>query len=131
MSVVVEYLDLDDYLTIAEQVTGTDRAVLAGLPRIGLAASALASPAAGFGEVEAYPEFHVKAAVLLVHLVKNHPLPDANKRCGYLACREFVARNGRSWTSDSVEGTDRLVRAIASDEVTIEDVAAWVARRTE
>ena len=53
MSAVVEYLDLDDYVTIAEHVTGTDRAVLAGLPRIGLAQSAPAAPAAGFGEVEA------------------------------------------------------------------------------
>ena len=68
--------------------------------------------------------------MLLVHLVKNHPLPDVNRRCGYLACREFVAPNGYSWTSDSVEGTDRFVRAIASDEVTLDEVAARVARRT-
>jgi death on curing protein len=79
--------------------------------------------------VEAYPDFHVKAAVLLTHLVKNHPLPDGNKRCAYLACREFVERNGRGWTSDSVEETDRFVRAVASDRVALEETASWVAER--
>ena len=50
-----------------------------------LADSALAAPQAGFGGVEAYPDFATKAAVLCWHLVKNHPLPDGNKRCAFLA----------------------------------------------
>jgi prophage maintenance system killer protein len=55
--------------------------LIADFNRIGLADSALAAPQAGFGGVEAYPDFATKAAVLCWHLVKNHPLPDGNKRC--------------------------------------------------
>jgi death on curing protein len=35
---------------------------------------------AGWGEEELYPDFVDKAAVLVVRLAKNHPLPDGNKR---------------------------------------------------
>jgi prophage maintenance system killer protein len=44
-----------------------------------LADSALHAPAAGFGDAEFYTDFVGKAAVLVVHLAKNHPLPDGNK----------------------------------------------------
>ncbi len=45
-----------------------------------LADSALHAPAAGFGDTDFYPHFVDKAAVLLVRLARNHPLPDGNKR---------------------------------------------------
>ncbi|HET7686335.1 MAG TPA: Fic family protein [Candidatus Limnocylindria bacterium] len=56
---------------------------IANFDRIGLAETALAAPQAGFGGVEAYPDFETKAAVLCWHLLKNHPLPDGNKRCAF------------------------------------------------
>jgi hypothetical protein len=70
----VDYLDLSDYLAIAERVLGIpaetlirfDRLVaLAGSALAGsaLAGSALAAPAGGYGGIEAYPEFVEKAAV--------------------------------------------------------------------
>lgn len=46
--------------------------------------SALHAPAAGFGDHEVYPDLIDKAAVLAVHLVKNHALPDANKRTSFI-----------------------------------------------
>jgi death on curing protein len=81
------YLELADYLLIAEQVLGLPAEAIAKFNRIGLAASALAAPQAGFGGVEAYPDFATKASVLCWHLVKNHPLPDGNKRCAFRRCR--------------------------------------------
>lgn len=60
---------------------GLSAEAIANFDRIGLAESALAAPQAGFGGVEACPDFETKAAVLCWHLVKNHPLPDGNKRC--------------------------------------------------
>jgi death-on-curing protein len=60
----LNYLELADYLVIAEAVMGVAAEVLARLERIGLAESALLAPAAGFGGVEAYPDFETKAAVL-------------------------------------------------------------------
>jgi death-on-curing protein len=56
------YLELADYLLIAEAVLGVPAELIADFNRIGLAESALAAPRAGFGGVEAYPDFATKAA---------------------------------------------------------------------
>jgi death-on-curing protein len=95
--VTVEYVELVDYLAIAAEVTGFDPATLARVARVNLADSALHAPAAGFGETDLYPDFVDKAAVLVVRLVKNHPLPDGNKRCAWVALRLFVEINNWSW----------------------------------
>jgi hypothetical protein len=57
------YLELADYLLIAERVLGLPAETIANFDRIGLAESALAAPQADFGGVEAYPDFETKAAV--------------------------------------------------------------------
>ncbi len=56
-------MELGDYLLIAEAILKIPAETLARLPRLDLAESALNAPSAGFGEVEAYPEFKVKVAV--------------------------------------------------------------------
>jgi death on curing protein len=89
---VIDYLDLVDYLLIADAVTGIPAETLAKLPRIDLADSALHAPRAEFGGVEFYPEFAVKAAVLCARLLRNHPLPDGNKRAAWVSLQEFIAR---------------------------------------
>ena len=76
----VRYLGLVDYIAIAAEVTGLDVETLMHVAKLDLADSALHAPAAGFGEVEFYPDFVTKAAVLVVRLAKNHPLPEGNKR---------------------------------------------------
>lgn len=65
----------------------------ARLPRIVLADSALAAPGADFGGQDAYPGPIEKAAVLVEHLARNHPLPDGNKRGAFLAAERFLAAN--------------------------------------
>lgn len=128
---MIRYLKLADFLLIAEAVLDVPAEAIARFNRIGLADSALAAPQAGFGGQEAYPDFATKAAVLCWHLVKNHPLPDGNKRCAFLATVEFVERNGRAWVpapGDPNE-TDRVVRAVASGEMREEDFRAWITRR--
>lgn len=76
----VEYLDLADYLAIAAAVTGLEPQTVMNITNIDLADSALHAPAAGFDDDDFYPDFVDKAAVLLVRLARNHPLPDGNKR---------------------------------------------------
>lgn len=88
-------LELADYLLSAERALGLPAEAIASFDRIGLADSALAAPQAGPGGVEAYTEFETQVAVLCWHLVKNHPLPDGNKRCAFLATVEFVERIGK------------------------------------
>jgi death on curing protein len=128
---VTVYLELADYLLIAERVLGLPAEAIASFDRIGLADSALAAPQAGFGGVEAYTEFETQAAVLCWHLVKNHPLPDGNKRCAFLATVEFVERNGRRWlvAPGDPEETNQVIRAVASGEVSQADFRDWIAAR--
>jgi len=92
----VRYLTLAEALVIAGAVTGIDSAVLSKSSRIGLLDSALNAPEASFGGQEFYPAFVDKAAVLTVHVARNHPLPDGNKRLAWGCLRMFCALNGRS-----------------------------------
>jgi len=82
---------------------------------IALAESALAAPAASFAGEEFYPEFTMKAAVLCSHLVRNHPLPDGNKRTAYLCLVEFVERNGYGWRQPTDEAVDALFHYTSGD----------------
>jgi len=128
---LIAYLEFADYLLIAESVLGLPAEAIANFNRIGLAQSALDAPRAGFGGVEAYPDFETKAAVLCWHLFKNHPLPDGNKRCAFLATVEFVERNGRTWVPapGDPDETDQVIRAVASGDVSQADFREWIAAR--
>lgn len=99
-----------------------------------LAASALAAPAGGYGGVEAYPEFVEKAAVLAWHLIRNHPLPDGNKRTGFLCLLEFVARNGFKWRIHPAEEEDETValfEGIAAGFVSRQELQRWLESHLE
>lgn len=128
---MTRYLDLGDYLLIAEAVLDISAERLARLDRIGLAESALQAPAAGFGGIDAYPEFTTKAAVLCWHLTKNHPLPDGNKRAAFIALRVFVERNGHTWhrSPTDPEDTDSVIRGVAAGTVGEAELAEWIRAR--
>jgi death-on-curing protein len=129
---IVEYLELGDYLLIAERVLGIDAHTLVRFARlVPVAESALAAPAAGFGEVEAYPDFGDKAAVLCSRIVRNHPMPDGNKRAAYLCLREFIARNGFGWSTPpgGVDETVAVIERLAAGELSEPDLAGWLRER--
>ena len=79
----VRYLDLVDYLLVAEATLGVEVEVLKKIAQLHLADSALGAPAAEFGGVEFYPDFNMKAAVLCSRLVRNHP-PSRRKQKSWL-----------------------------------------------
>jgi death-on-curing protein len=125
--VTIEYLDLADYLAIAAEITGLDVRTLTTVTRLSLADSALHAPAAGFGDVELYPDFVDKAAVLLVRLTNNHPLLDGNKRAAWVAMRLFIALNGWEWrTRPTIEDAEATVIAIAAGELDEPGAASWL-----
>ena len=66
--------------------------------------------------------------MLVVHLVKNHPLLDGNKRAAYLAMLEFLARNGRRFHATNVDGTIDMMVRIAGSEVDATKVEEWIRR---
>jgi len=76
--------------------------------------------------VELYPEFTAKAAVLCARLVRNHPLPDGNKRSAYLSLREFVARNGYHWNPPTDDETVSVMEALAAGEMSERDFKSWL-----
>jgi len=123
---LTEYLDLADYLLIAEVVLGVPAEEIARWPGVGLAESALQAPAMGFGGVEFYPDVIDKAAVLCVRLARNHPLPDGNKRVAYLALVEFLAPNRIEWSPPSAEETVTMIEGVAAGGVTERELADWL-----
>lgn len=121
----VRYVELADYLAIAAEITGLDTPTLIRVTKIDLAESALHAPAAGLGETEFYPDFIDKAAVLIVRLAKNHPLPDGNKRAAWVALRLFIEINGWTWnTMPAVDDAERAVLAIAAGTWSQDDASA-------
>jgi death on curing protein len=121
---------LEDYIDIATYLLDADHAAIAGLPRLALAESALHAPFASFGGVEAYPTLVEQAAVLLEHLVKNHPLPDANKRAAFLLTARFLDANGLVWEAQDVETDAGLIERVAAGRATHEEVVGWIRDRT-
>ena len=125
----IEYLELADYLAIAAEITGLDEQTIIRVTKLDLADSALHAPAAGFGEVEFYQDFIEKAAVLVTHLAKNHPLPDGNKRAAWVALRLFVEINEWSWQpTPSIDDAEQAVLAIASGDWDQDDMTTWLRR---
>ena len=125
----VRYVELADYLAISAEITGFDTPTLIRVTKVDLAESALHAPAAGFGETEFYPDFIDKAAVLIVRLAKNHPLPDGNKRAAWVALRLFIEINAWTWnTMPTVDDAERAVLAIAAGTWNQEDASTWLRR---
>lgn len=122
----VEYVDLADYVGIAAEVTGLEEAVIVKIANLDLADSALHAPGAEFGGEEFYPDFVDKAAVLVVRLARNHPLPDGNKRVAWVVLRYFLMLNGWEWTPPPVDEAETAVLAIAAGEWDEARTAVWL-----
>jgi len=126
----VNYLGLADYLAIAAEVTGLDPDILSRVTNLDLADSAI--PKGGMEGEDFYADFIDKAAVLVVRLAKNHPLPDGNKRATWVARRLFIESSTWAWrTYPSVDEAEEAVVAIASSEWDEKRVAAWLTSRLD
>ena len=121
----MRYLTLAEALTIAEAVTGIDTRTLRNAGRLELLDSALYAPQAGFGDTEFYPKFVDKAAVLVVRITRNHPLPDGNKRLAWQSLTMFCALNRYELDVSPDEAVSTML-AIAAGELDEVAVAAWL-----
>jgi death-on-curing protein len=125
-------IELGDFLVIAEHHTGIDAHQLARLPRVvTLAESALAAPFSGFGDVELFPSMAEKAAVYCSRIANYHPLPDGNKRTAYDTMREFIDRNGGTFThaDGGLPETAQMIEDLAAGIVSEEAFVRWVRER--
>ena len=124
----MRYLTLAEALAIAEVVTGIEATTLARTARVELLDSALHAPQAGFGDTEFYPAFVDKAAVLVVRLARNHPLPDGNKRLAWQALTVFCSLNGYQLEVPPDDAVEAMM-AIAAGELDEPAVAEWLGER--
>jgi len=118
----------DDYVVLVEAVTGLDAVQLATAPHIkARAESALAAPFAEFGGVAMYPGLVARAAILCSRLLRNHPLPDGNKRAAYLCMIELIRVNGAEWApTASVQERISVIERLAARDMTEQDFVTWV-----
>jgi death-on-curing protein len=129
----MQKLTIEDLLLIGEAVLGVSAERLGRAAQLGAAASALAAPFATDGECDHHPGLADKAAILCSRLVRNHPLPDGNKRVALLAMLELVARNGGIWTPPS-GGQDEIattIERLAARRLSEAAFVAWVRARVE
>lgn len=119
-----ERIDVGTYFVIAETFIGIDATALRARPgAVQLAASALAAPFAEFGGFVAYPDVPQRAAIMCSRLVRNHPLPDGNKRAAHAASRLYLTFNDWGWdpagddmaVADAVEGV--AARRVSEDDL--------------
>lgn len=113
------------YRRIVEETGGS-----AGIRDDGLLQSALARPRTTFGGQELYPTLFEKAAALAESLVRNHPFVDGNKRMGLACMRVMLKINGFQVIASQDEKV-RLIGQIALKELSVEDVAEWLAKHTQ
>jgi death on curing protein len=66
---------------------------------------------------------------LVTHLVKNHPLPDGNKRAAFLAMIEFLARNGQRFVAEDVDTAIDMMVRIAGSKADVVEVEDWIRRQ--
>ena len=97
-----DFLGLDDVLDIHDELIAAYGGVY-GVRDLALLQSAIAAPEAGSREVYFHEDLFEMAAAYLVHLVRNHPFVDGNKRTGAVSALQFLHLNGVAVTAPDVE----------------------------
>lgn len=133
---MIRYLSLADYLLVAEACLGVPAEMLIDVCDLALAESALNAPAATFGQTDLYPQLADKAAALTYRLCNNHAMLDGNKRVAYECLREFLARNGATWSEppgDEPDGdeTVKVIWDLAAGQLSEGGLRDWIAARIE
>jgi len=127
-----EQINLAEFLLVAERVLGVDAEKLKSAAKLDSAESALAAPFIGFGEARFYPDPAQRAAVVCSRIIRNHPLPDGNKRTGYLCMLIQLDRAGLAFEhpSGGQDETADVIEALAAGELSEEKFVDWVATQT-
>lgn len=121
----MRYLTLTEALVIGEAVTGIYAETLSKGSRVDLLDSALHAPQASFGGEEFYPDLLVKAAVLVVRIARNHPLPDGNKRLAWMCLNMFLQLNGHTIVCSQDQAVEFML-GVAAGEHDEETAAEWL-----
>ena len=113
------------YRRVVEETGGTF-----GIRDEGQLQSALARPRASFVGQDLYPTLFEKAAAIAESLARNHPFVDGNKRMALACFRAMLKMNGFQVVC-SQEAKVTLILNIIGRQVTVQDVADWLAKHSE
>jgi death on curing protein len=122
-------LGIEDFLLAAESVLGIDTDRLIQVTNIPLAESALAAPYASFGGHDFYKHPLQRATVLASRIMRNHALPDGNKRVALLLMDLYLEQHDYRLTA-TPQDVDRTFRAVASKQMTEDYFLTWLRSRT-
>ena len=122
-----------DFFLIAEAILDVPAKQLANVARIPGMESALAAPFASFDGVYFYPDPIARAAICCSRIIRNHPLPDGNKRVGYECMREMFDRSGIEWPRPGEDAPliAMMIEGLAARTVSEPDFITWVKDRVE
>lgn len=127
-----ERIDLAEFLAIAERVLSDDAKALKSAAKLDAAESALAAPFMGLGDTLFYPDPAQRAAIVCSRIIRNHPLPDGNKRTGYLCM--LIQLEGAGLAFEHPDGdqdkTADVIEALAASTLSEGDFVEWVKART-
>ncbi len=123
-------LGIEDFLLAAETVLGIDTDRLIRVTKVPLAESALAAPYASFGGHDFYPHPIQRAAVLASRIVRNHPLPDGNKRVALLMMDLYLEEHDLEINCPQIE-TAQAIEDLAAGKNSEDYFHMWLISRTE
>jgi death-on-curing protein len=127
---VVDVLGIEDFLLTAEAVLGIDAHALSPVTNVPLAESALAAPYATFGGHDFYKHPIERAAILASRILRNHPLPDGNKRVALILMVLDLEQHGYR-VKATPEEIDRTFRSLAARKTTEDYFTIWLNAHTE
>jgi death-on-curing protein len=121
-------ITLEQFVQAAAAVLEIEPQQLVPAIKIPLAESALAAPFASFGGEDFYPDSIQRAAILASRIMRNHPLPDGNKRVALILMDVYLQSEGFDFVAEPEE-TDRIFRSVAASSLTEEAFTDWVRSR--
>jgi death-on-curing protein len=96
-----------------------------GIRDMALLQSAVATPSAGVAGRYLHEDLYEMAVAYLLHIVRDHPFLDGNKRTGVVAAIVFLALDGVELDADQ-RSLERLVRGVAEGTASKAAVADYV-----
>jgi death on curing protein len=133
VALMEDQLELAEFLLIAEAILEVPARDLARVTSIPLTESALAAPFASFSTFDFYEDPAERAAICCSRIIRNHPLPDGNKRVGYECMREMLERSGIEWPRPSEDAISIaiVIEGLAAKIVSEQDFIRWVKLRID
>jgi death-on-curing protein len=121
------FLSVEEVMTLhAELIAGYGG--LAGVRDHGLLIAAVLMPQQAFGGTYLHEDVPAMAGAYLLHLAKNHPFLDGNKRIALGAALAFLHANGWRLIPDQHAMAD-ITLAVASGQMSKDELAAWLRTR--